>query len=246
MGSKLLVFLCLISCANTFKYPVLQNISEPPGNILEPGNSEPFVKPSKTELPWYAPSKGTPVIELKEFSHNAVDGFLEEIKKLDGKTDEVWVRIDTNGGSIQGGQDIIHGLESMKSKVICFSDFKAYSMGFYVLQSQGCDVRLMSKRGSLMAHEPGTEVAGKSGDLKDEAELLDVLNEGFVQTASTRMKMTVEAFKAKIERRTWWMDWKIATEYYAIDGYADPLKIPAPVQYEIKKGFFDFLLGGHK
>ena len=196
-------------------------------------------------LGYYEPiDKSTPVLELKTFDKASVDGFLAKFKELDGKTEEIWVRIDSLGGSVFGGQELIRGMEIAKSNVVCVVDWKAYSMAFYVLQSRGCDFRLMTKRSSLMAHEPSTESGGNAGSLRDDADLLDALNEGFLVTAAERMNMTVAALRAKTERRTWWLDYKGAEKYHAIDGWVDPSDIPAPEPVAAKKSFLELLLGG--
>lgn len=196
------------------------------------------------ELPTYRPDPTSPLVELKAFDRNTVAGFAAKLAELDGKTREVWVRIDSPGGSIFGGQDVIHAMEAMRSKVVCVADWKAYSMAFYTLESPGCDLRLMTKRASLMAHEPSTESGGNSGSLRDDADLLDALNEGFLVTCAERMRIPVETLREKTERRTWWMDYREAQRWNAIDGWADPRAMPAPTPFQVKKSLLEMLLGG--
>lgn len=206
---------------------------------------EPASQPvPETGLRYFKPAKGAPMIELKSFDKQSVEGFSAKFKELDDKNDEVWVRIDSGGGSVFGGQDVIHVLEAATARVVCVVDWKAYSMAFYTLQSSGCDFRLMTKRASLMAHEPSTESAGKSGDLRDDADLLDALNEGFLVTAAERMRVPVETLRAKTERRNFWMDYKIAEKWRAIDGWTAPELLPAPTPFEVKKSLLQMLLGG--
>jgi len=238
---KVLFSLVLLACCAApvkQSWPVASVASAEPAPAIA---SEPQMK---KELPTYTPAKGSPLIELKSFDRNSVEGFTAKLRELDGKTKEIWVRIDSPGGSVFGGQDIIHALEASKSKIVCVADWKAYSMAFYTLESPGCDVRLMSKRASLMAHEPSTESGGNAGTLRDDADLLDALNQGFLVTCAERMKISIEVLKEKTERRTWWMDYREAEKWNAIDGWADPKAMPAPTPFQVKKSFIELLLGG--
>ncbi len=198
----------------------------------------------KVGLPTYVPPAGTKMIDLKAFDKASVEGFLAKFKELDATEKEIWVRIDSGGGSVFGGQELIHGLEAAEAKVVCIVDWKAYSMAFFTLQSSGCDLRLMSRRASLMAHEPSTESGGNAGTLRDDADLLDALNEGFLVVSAERMGFPIETIRAKTERRTWWMDYRTAEKWNAVDGWAKPQDLPAPTPFEIKKSFMQMLLGG--
>lgn len=225
-----LLLLCLLSCTAAVPHEVL-------------GAAVDGEEPQEIQERWFNPEvKSTILIELRTFDAASVRGFTEKLKELDGGAPYIYVRINSNGGSISGGQDVIHALEDMKSSVACVVDWKAYSMGFFTLQSDGCDIRLMTKRATLMAHEPGlAETGGTAGELRDAADMLDALNESFISFAAERMQMEVDDFREKTERRNWWLDWRQAFEAKAIDGLVDPRSLPPATPYVIKKSLFETL-----
>ncbi len=208
------------------------------------GSPVPVPAGTVVQLGFYKPRDASiPMVDLTAFDPPNVRGFTEKMKALDGKTPEIWVRIDTMGGSISGGEDVIHTLEAMKSYVVCVADFKAYSMGFDVLQSTGCDYRLMTQRASLMMHEAQLSSQGGPGELRDAALLLEAISEGFVIVAAQRMQVDAEALRVKISRRMWWLDWREAQRWRAVDGFVDPKALPPPTPYEVKKNMFEALFG---
>jgi ATP-dependent Clp protease protease subunit len=218
------------------KAPVVQPVVM---SVVEP-ESVPVAPISK--LDYYTPiDNKTPLLELTSFDDSQVEGLLKKLKELDGKTKEIWIRINSQGGSVFGGQDLILGLEAAKSTIVCIADWKAYSMAFYTLQSQGCDWRLMSKRATLMAHEPAAGGQGNAGTLRDTADLLDALNEGFLVTCSERMGVPIETIRAKTQRKVWWMDYKTAEEWRAVDGWVDPSDMPNATPFTVKPGLLELL-----
>jgi ATP-dependent protease ClpP protease subunit len=238
---KFLLALLLAACAA----PQQQRPDVAPAPVeMKASKAPPKVVKASSALKFYEPDADSPMLEVTEFRPAHVSAFLAKLKELDGKTPEIWVRLNTMGGSVFGGQDLIHGLEEAQSTIVCVVDWKAYSMGFYTLQSQGCDVRLMTQRASLMAHEPGTQSGGTAGNLRDDADLLDALNDGFIATASARMGISTEVLRAKTERRNWWLGYSEAEKWGAVDGWADPKKVPALTRYTVEEDLFDLLFGG--
>lgn len=215
----------------------------------------PAAKARVGKLGFFQPrSPKTPVIELKAFDKQTVDGFVAKFRELDAAQSgdpaqkvpgEVWVRIHTYGGSVAGGEDIIHALEGAKSYVVCVADFRAMSMGFEVLQSAGCDFRLMTPRATLMTHEVQlTGVGGGPGDIADYLNYQKKLSDAGLKTSAKRMGVSEAFLREKTERKMWFIDAEEAEKYHAVDGFVDPAKVPAATPFEVKKSMLELLLGG--
>lgn len=180
-------------------------------------------------LPFVAPSDNAVMIELRTFRLEEVMAVREQlvIYEKSGRTD-VWLKINSSGGSIENGLNLIQTIESLKSvKLTCVVDHKAYSFGFFLLQA--CPVRLMTTRSTLMAHEPIAEGldGGNSTDLKNMAKVLDALGSGLAQIVIERMGLTREQYFGYVgEGKSWWLDFKEAENRNAVDGFSDPKLFP--------------------
>jgi len=145
-----------------------------------------------------------------------IDGLLSAER---AGAEAVLLEIDTPGGGVKSGFYISKTIEDLKIPVICVVDGEADSMGFYILQS--CDVRLMTYRSVLMAHEPafGEGPGGHPNEMRSWADALKVLSAAMVEHMSARMTCSAEEMAAKIEGgRMWWFDWHDALQFHAVDG----------------------------
>ncbi len=64
----------------------------------------------------------------------------------------IFVILRTGGGSNLAGYSMVRTIQNSKNPVICITDTRAMSMGFYVLQS--CNRRIMTRNALLMMHAP--------------------------------------------------------------------------------------------
>lgn len=205
--------------------------------MMEPLNIEPKIAPQDDDRV---------MIDLTDIDDDTVKPIIEKLKqfKAQGRKD-VWIRVNSFGGSVDTGHQLMQVIEGYGSPITCISDTKSMSMGFYILQS--CDKRLMTKRSVLMAHQPSTQIQGNSQKLRDEAKYLDILMNGFVETCVERMAITKEEFLEKTQDKIWYMGWEEALRYKAIDGTISPRALPSKlVEIEKKPNLLQLLLGGKK
>lgn len=198
-------------------------------------------KPTPAPAPAPAPSAAT-LFELRDFTKATVDGLSDALKSVDAAGGEVWLRLDSYGGSIHEGQRLMTALEGMKhARVTCVADQKAMSMAFYLMQSHGCKQRLMTRRSVLMAHEPlMSSTGGNEHALRDDADYLRALTSGFVASAAKRMHLSEDYVRAKITNRTWYMDADEAARVNAIDAFVEPEDLPPATPYEVKQNLLDW------
>jgi ATP-dependent protease ClpP protease subunit len=126
------------------------------------------------------------------------------------------IEINSPGGSVTDGLDIIKAIERANAPVVCVVDGGAYSMGFVILES--CDVRLMTNRSSLMMHQAsvGGYAPNRESEFKDMADFLNTINEGMIAYLSTRMTVSADFIREKMTRE-WWMGTAEAKSVGAID-----------------------------
>ncbi len=70
-----------------------------------------------------------PMVEVSEFDHDHIKPLIDKLKSLDTTGyPEIIVRINTYGGSIHGGMQLIQAMEGLKTKITCVVDWRAMSM----------------------------------------------------------------------------------------------------------------------
>ncbi len=129
--------------------------------------------------------------------------------------------INSGGGSVEAGFAISKSIERSETPIICVVDGEADSMAFYVLQS--CKIRFMTKRSILMIHMPSLSgrVNGNMNDFADYTDSLTAMTKAMCEHVARRMKMQPEDLYARIKIRAWWMEWKEAVEFGAVNMAVD-------------------------
>lgn len=134
--------------------------------------------------------------------------------------DRVILEISTEGGEVTAGFDLVKAIEGSRAPVTCVVDYKAYSMGFFILQA--CAERVMTYRSSLMAHEVReqtvNEVTVYADRLQSLADSLRVLSRGFAEHCARRMKVSLPEYLSHVGgAKDWYMDWEQALAAHAVD-----------------------------
>lgn len=168
------------------------------------------------------------MLELQDVDDNSVHYLKTKLTEFeaDSAVKEVWLRINSHGGSVEAGFDLIQAFDHYKKPLTCVVDVRAWSMGMSVLQ--GCPKRLMTRRSSLMMHEVLVQgMNGNQHDMIDAASTTRVLTESLIQLAAERLKIKADSIREKITGRQWWIDADEALDVGAIDSFIDPKDIPS-------------------
>jgi ATP-dependent Clp protease protease subunit len=153
--------------------------------------------------------------KLKDVDSESSFAFSQFMEQNAGKK-EVFVDIDSPGGSVGSGLEIIKLMEAFPGDVICTVDGMAASMGAAILGS--CDWRIMTKRSLLMFHEPAMMSHGKPVQIQQDVDLLKALSVVLIEQYTLKSKMTAEELQLKIANGyEWWAPW---TEALA-NGFVD-------------------------
>lgn len=156
-------------------------------------------------------------------------GFDKEEKK------KIFLVINTNGGSIEAGMELVNAIRSSKSEVICIIESKAYSMGAII--ATFCTRTYMHKWAELMFHEASYGAKGTESivpvRVKAAQDYLKVIH----TDVAKQLGMTHDQYKEKI-RNEWWMTARQAFNEGIVYGVVDKLTYP----YEEPKRDVPFFL----
>lgn len=171
-------------------------------------------------------SKDNLAVLNEEVNGQSVSKVLSQVKDLDGKmfsgNKPIYLFLNTPGGSIQAGLELIEGVQAAKRPVHTITLFAA-SMGFQIAQNLGD--RLILKNGTLMSHRAAGgfegEFGGQSPSQIDSRYTywLSRLNEMDARTVErSNGKQTITSYQAAYATEMW------RTGTQSVDqGYADKI-----------------------
>jgi ATP-dependent protease ClpP protease subunit len=142
-------------------------------------------------------------------------------KALLQKRKAVFLTIDSGGGSVWAGLELIEAMRRAERggiEITCLADGLAGSMAFVILQA--CPgARFMTKRTALMAHEVSVSGAGgKAADIRRTAQRMDSLDTWLTIIETARLKISLEEFRKQIAGREWFFGAAEALAVGAVDG----------------------------
>lgn len=113
----------------------------------------------------------------------------------------VILEINSGGGLVDQGFRLSKYIESSTMNVTCVVDGEAASMGYYILQS--CDYRVMTRRSTLMIHDPFVEVYNlrlTRRELEYRLRQQDHNAYGWMEHAGHRLKISVKELRKRVRR----------------------------------------------
>lgn len=161
--------------------------------------------------------------EVSEDSAEATAKWMRDM--VDDNAEALIIEWNSPGGSVGAGFELAKSIENSPVPVICVVDGMAASMAFYILQS--CDVRAMTRRSVMMAHEPsiGGAISGTPNEFAAIAEMMIAMRDAMVQHMVARMNCTAAEMHRRIDGgQQWWFGYKDAWKYRAVDLVTDSTK----------------------
>lgn len=152
------------------------------------------------------------VIELNEFNSyilrsaidfNSVDKAIQEITKRHitlPKGEPIYLSIDSPGGNILAGMQLINHLRSLDRPIHTITFFSA-SMAFVTVQALG--KRYIVDGGILMAHYGSTNCGGNLHEIQTCLKRLEDIEEEIDTLCSERIGVSMEVWDKMIERDLW-------------------------------------------
>ncbi len=165
-----------------------------------------FAVPVKAQ---YAKSKPTTSVEYDLGNTVTLRGVINSVsvsKAVESlslaKSDEVFLFIQSPGGSIIDGMTLVNFIRSTDKKIICIADI-AISMAFVILQS--CDERLSTANSITMQHHASFGVnRGEAPNVVNFVNFLLKMDKELDIAQAARIGITVEKFQKNIDR-DWWL-----------------------------------------
>ena len=138
------------------------------------------------------------IILKGEIDGKLVSDFIYELNQKTEK-DNLFVYLDTNGGSVHEGMKIIS--EMKKHNCSCVAE-RAYSMGFAILQS--CKNRYILPHGSIMQHQMSLGIANEKGKIMNYLRYIHSVDELMTTMQASRIGLTNDEFNLKTNNE-WWL-----------------------------------------
>jgi ATP-dependent protease ClpP protease subunit len=205
-------------------------------NGAKPAVVAPTASPVKINFPWddadmpkpkpvvkCDPDKAACVVKHKlnaEVGDKSVAAAIDMIDAAEEAGADAFVlEINTPGGSVPDGFELSKRIEDATIPITCVVDGDAASMGFYILQS--CPERLMTKRSTLMAHEPalGGMFRGQPNEWAAIAAMMAAMRDALAEHCNHRLSSTIGYYHYRTDGgKMWWFNWNDALHWKAVDG----------------------------
>jgi ATP-dependent protease ClpP protease subunit len=151
-----------------------------------------------------------------------LQAFKKRLANLDPESEGIVIEINSGGGDVDSGKDIIWLIENLPVPSICVVDGDAASMAAWI--SQSCDVRVITKRSMFMIHEPltGGVMSGQPTEWKNRLDYIEALTRAMCEAFGQKMLIDPAAIRDRIQGgRVWEMNWREAWEWGAFDEVVD-------------------------
>ena len=128
--------------------------------------------------------------------------------------DDIFIYINSPGGSINAGLAIYDTMKFIQPKVITICVGLAASMAAFILSSG--DKRYALENSEIMIHEPSTKIFGNASDIFNHTKWLERIKEKVDNILAKNTKRTIEEIQTATLRDNF-MDSKAAMEFGIID-----------------------------
>ena len=153
--------------------------------------------------------------------------FAEDLKGLKN-VERINLRINSEGGSVFDGHAIYNLLRNHDAHIIVDIDGLAASIASVIAMS-GDEIR-MAENGFMMIHDPWMVAAGTAAELREQAELMDKVQEKLVNTYAKRTGADEKDISGWMAEETW-MTAEEALERGFIDSITEEQRMAACVHH---------------
>ena len=150
----------------------------------------------------------------------------EEVEAL-GPIDELHVHINSRGGDVFEGLGMFEYLRSHPAKVTTFVDGIAGSMASVVAEAG--DEVVIAENGFFFLHKPWQWSGGNADQLRESAELLDMIETQMIAAYRNKVPQSPEALGELLRDRTW-MNASLAIEHGFATRVGEPVSVQASLE----------------
>lgn len=135
---------------------------------------------------------------IGEIDEHVTPHILHSLITIANNKQDVYVFLNTNGGSVYHGSKIVS--EILKHNVKCIAQ-NAYSMGFVIFQA--CKQRYITQHTTLMQHQMSYGLHGKHQQVLSHIKLTKKINEHFLKFQAKRLGLTSYYLEDLIANDLW-------------------------------------------
>jgi ATP-dependent Clp protease protease subunit len=156
---------------------------------------------------------------------------ISQIQDLD--VDTIHVRINSPGGSVFEGVAIANLLKAHKAKIVTYNDSLAASIATIIFLAG--DERHVADNSLFMMHKPSSIVWGTADEMRQEAEVLDMIEGTLLTTYENASNLERSELTDMIDAETW-LDAEQCVEH----GFADEEFEASQMAAKADRSKFDF------
>ncbi len=138
-------------------------------------------------------------------------GIVKELQALEA--DKLNVHINSYGGDVSEGLAIYNVLKNSQTKITTYCDGFACSAASVIFMAG--DERIMNSASLLMIHNAWSYGSGNANDFRKKAEDLDKITQASINAYMSRVKITEDELKEKMDKESW-----LTAEEALTDGFA--------------------------
>lgn len=132
------------------------------------------------------------------------DDVVFQLQELDAtKRAPITLLIDSNGGSVRDGADVINAIDNLDSDLTCVITGNAFSMAAVIATS--CPKLYIHKFGMVMFHEASFTVSGNIGEIERLVEIHKKFIANFEVYIARKLGIPL-ARLVKLEKENWWLN----------------------------------------
>lgn len=138
-------------------------------------------------------------------------GIVKELQGLEA--DKLNVHINSYGGDVSEGLAIYNVLKNSQIKITTYCDGFACSAASVIFMAG--DERIMNSASLLMIHNAWSRVSGDANEFRKKAEDLDKITQASINAYMSKVKITEDELKEKMDKESW-----LTAEEALTDGFA--------------------------
>ena len=138
-------------------------------------------------------------------------GIVKELQGLE--VDKLNLHINSYGGDVSEGLAIYNVLKNSQIKITTYCDGFACSAASVIFMAG--DERIMNSASLLMIHNAWSRASGNANEFRKKAEDLDKITQASINAYMSRVKITEDELKEKMDKESW-----LTAEEALADGFA--------------------------
>jgi len=167
-----------------------------------------------------------------------IQSLINKIKEMNEKNNKnIFMIINSPGGSVADGLELIGVMESVKSKIYCVIETEAYSMAAII--SLFCHKTYIHKYATMMFHEANLSLDESYTKFFSRAEFLKRYLKMVDKSISKQMGVSTKSYR-HMSLPEWWLTAREAARYGVVDGVLNKLNYYIRSKSKKNRNIFTF------